>query len=256
MKCKFSPTFNDLSLRKQINYYIKNFTKEGEFLNDGQRNSIKVFDLEGEAINIKSFKIPNFVNKIAYRFFRRSKAERSFSYALHLLSRNIRTPQPIAFAEEKSGFTFQRSFYVSEQQECDLTYRELVLKPDYPENEKILRAFTRFTFDLHEKDVEFLDHSPGNTLIKLLENSEPQFYLVDLNRMNFKEMDFNARMKNFSRLTPKKEMVEIMANEYASLINKPEPEVFDKMWFYTREFQKKFIRKKRLKKKLKFWKKG
>lgn len=251
--CKFSPTFNDLSLRKRIKFYIENFTKEGEYLNDGQRNSIKIFDLEGNTINIKSFKIPNAINKIAYRFLRRSKAERSFSYALHLLSKNIGTPQPIAYAEEKSGLTFQKSFYVSEQQECDLTYRELVLQPDYPGNEEILRAFTRFTYDLHEKQIEFLDHSPGNTLIKLQETGDPQFFLVDLNRMKFGEMDFDARMKNFSRLTPKMEMVEIMANEYSKLVNEPEAEVFEKMWFYTSDFQKKFQRKRALKKKLRFW---
>jgi len=49
-------------------------------------------------------------------------------------------------------------------------------------------------------------------------------------------------------------MIEVMANEYAHLINKPEAEVFEKMWFFTNQFQEKFLRKKELKKKLKFWK--
>jgi len=233
--------------------YLKNFNSKGESLNDGQRNSIKIFDLEGEKINIKSFKIPNAVNKIVYRFFRKSKAERSFQYANHLISNKIGTPFPIAFAENKSGLTFKDSYYVSEHLDCDLTFRELVTNPDYPNHEEILRAFTRFTFNLHEQEIEFLDHSPGNTLIQL-NNGDYKFFLVDLNRMNFNKLNFEERMKNFARLTPKKEMIEVMANEYAHLINKPEAEVFEKMWFFTNQFQEKFQRKKELKKKLRFWK--
>jgi hypothetical protein len=129
----------------------------------------------------------------------------------------------------------------------------LVNDPNYPQHEEILRAFTRFTFELHEKKIEFLDHSPGNTLIKE-HNGKFKFFLVDLNRMNFKELSFVERMKNFSRLTPKKEMIEVMSNEYANLINKPEADVFEEMWMYTNDFQKKFKRKRELKKKLKFWK--
>jgi hypothetical protein len=67
--------------------------------------------------------------------------------------------------------------------------------------------------------------------------------------MEFHEtMDFETRMKNLCRLTPKKEMVEIMSNEYAKLYSKPFDEVFDKMWGYTKEFQEKYHRKSRLKK--------
>ncbi len=73
--------------------------------------------------------------------------------------------------------------------------------------------------------------------------------------MNFKELNFEERMLNFARLTPKKEMVEVMADEYSKLIDEPKNEVFEKMWFYTNQFQEKFKRKKELKKKLKFWKK-
>jgi hypothetical protein len=251
MKIIFAETYK--RKKEAIFKCLKNFNSEGESLNDGQRNSIKIFDLEAKKINIKSFKTPNAVNKLVYRFFRKSKAERSFQYANHLISNNIGTPFPVAFAENKSGLTFKDSYYISEHLDCDLTFRELVTNPDYPNHEEILRAFTRFTFNLHEQEIEFLDHSPGNTLIQL-NNGNYKFFLVDLNRMNFIKMNFEERMKNFARLTPKKEMIEVMANEYAHLINKPEAEVFEKMWFFTNQFQEKFLRKKELKKKLKFWK--
>lgn len=235
--------------KDEILQLIKSFETEGELLGNGNRNSIKTFDLGHQRINIKSFKIPNAVNKLVYRFFRKSKAERSFSFAEFLVSKNIGTPQPIAFIEKKSIFSFNESFYVSEHLDYDLTFRDLVQNPNYPNWEVILRAFTRFTHLLHENNIEFLDHSPGNTLIKTC-GGKYEFYLVDLNRMIFKKMNFVERMQNFSRLTPKKEMVEIMANEYSKLIKNPEQEVFEKMWFFTNQFQRKFFRKKELKRKL------
>ncbi|MCM4159357.1 Kdo domain containing protein [Antarcticibacterium flavum] len=253
MKYVLSPTYE--ASRKKLLEFIENFEREGRLLNDGQRNSIKLFDLEAQTINIKSFKVPNAINKIAYRFFRKSKAQRSFEYAGHLISKNIGTPFPIAYAEETSALGFQESYYVSEHLPYELTYRELVTQPDFPDHEEILRAFTRFTFQLHENSIEFLDHSPGNTLIQI-DGGEYKFYLVDLNRMNFRNLSFEDRMKNFARLTPKKEMVEVMANEYSKLITKPEAEVFNKMWMETLSFQEKFHRKQRMKKKLKFWKKA
>lgn len=250
MEFVFSDKYPDS--KEEIISFVENF-QQGRLLGKGDRNQIRIFPHQGKEINIKSFKVPNAINKIAYRFLRKSKAERSFEYAHHLLSKGIGTPYPIAYAEEKNGFGFRRSFYISEHLQSDLTYRTLVQESHFPEWEKILRAFTRFTFMLHEKQIEFLDHSPGNTLIRK-EGEGYLFSLVDLNRMNFKKLTLEERMKNFSRLTPRKDMVEIMAAEYAQLISEPEELIYEKMWGYTREFQKDFQRKKALKKKLKFWK--
>ena len=234
---------------------IQNFKTTGTVFGDGQRNIIKLFTVDGAAINIKSFKIPNLINKIAYKYFRKSKARRSFEYATNLLEKGIGTPQPIAFFENYSWLGLKESYYVSEHLQVELTFRELVEIPDYPEHATILRQFTRFSFNLHEKGIEFLDHSPGNTLIKKVSEKQYEFFLVDLNRMNFHaEMDVNMRMKNLSRLTPKKEMIEIMSDEYAKLYNKSFKEVFDTMWYYTCEFQEKYHRKRRLKAKYFFWK--
>ncbi|MDQ6469432.1 Kdo domain containing protein [Flavobacterium sp. LHD-80] len=241
---------------KDILSLIQNFHTSGELFGNGDRNKIKLFELNGKTINIKSFKIPNIVNKIAYKYFRKSKARRSFEYATILLEKNIGTPEPIAFLENFNFLGLKDSYYASEHLVTELTYRELVENPEYPDNDNILRQFTKFTFDLHEKGVEFLDHSPGNTLIKKTSEGLYDFFLVDLNRMNFHEnMSFEQRMNNFSRLTPKKEMIAVMSNEYAKFYTeKTEVEIFEKMWQATSDFQEEFARKKRLKKKLKFWK--
>ncbi|WP_428228877.1 lipopolysaccharide kinase InaA family protein [Flavobacterium sp.] len=254
MNFKVNPIF--IKSSPSILNIIKSFNHSGVLFGNGQRNIIKLFDLDGKTINIKSFKIPNLINKIAYNYLRKSKARRSFEYATILLEKGIGTPQPIAYLENFNWLGLRDSYYVSEHLVTELTYRELVEIPDYPDHENILRQFTRFSFELHEKGIEFLDHSPGNTLIKKKADGNYEFFLVDLNRMEFhKTMTFETRMKNLCRLTPLKEMVAIMSNEYAKLYKESEQKTFDTLWKFTADFQEQFFRKRRLKKKLKFWKK-
>jgi len=217
---------------------------------EGERNTIKNVTIQDLDLNIKSFKVPHLINRIAYSFFRKSKAHRSFEYAEILIKNGINTPKPIAYFEFSNFNFLSKSFYISNQLDYDITYRELVNNKDYPNFDIILREFTRFTFDLHEKGINFLDHSPGNTLIKRNESTKKyDFYLVDLNRMKFHQMSFKDRMKNFSKLTPRKEMVEVMANEYAKLFGESEKKIFNQMWLFTEEFQKKYHKKIATKKK-------
>lgn len=235
-------------------HLFKNFKSEGILFGNGKRNIIKLFDLEGKTINVKSFKIPNVMNQVIYKYFRKSKARRSYEYAIALLEKGIGTPQPIAYFENFNVLGLKDSYYVSEHLVTELSFRELITIPDYPDYENILRQFTRFSFDLHEKGIEFLDHSPGNTLIKKVSENQYNFFLVDLNRMNFhSEMNFDSRMKNFSRLTPKKEMIAMMSEEYSKYyLAKDQSEIFDAMWKETCHFREGFERKKQIKKKLKF----
>ena len=252
MKSVFQETYKPH--QDKLTHFITNFDNLGEEFGKADRNAIKLFDLEGETINIKSFKIPNIINQIAYKFFRKSKAQRSFEYASKLTELGIGTPNPIAYYEFKTALLFKKSYYISAHQDSDLTYRELTTDLNYPDHELILRAFTRFTYMLHQNDINFLDHSPGNTLIKKVGEAYV-FYLVDLNRMKFTSMDFETRIKNFARLTTHRSMVETMSDEYAKISGEDYNKIVNLMWRLTEGFQEKFYRKKRLKKKLKFWKK-
>lgn len=253
MKYFINPSFE--IKKTQIIYFIINFDFEGKLFGDGKRNKIKLFELEGKTINIKSFKVPNLVNKIAYKYFRKSKARRSFEYANRLLENGIGTPVPIGYFEYFDIIGLKESYYISEHLQCDLTYRELVEIQDYPDHENILRQFTLFSYALHQKGIEFIDHSPGNTLIRKGKDGNYEFFLVDLNRMRFHEsMSFEMRMNNLRRLTPYKEMVSVMSNEYAMVSGESENLIFETLWKMTSDFQEKFYKKKKLKKKLKFWK--
>lgn len=95
MKFQVSEPF--LSHKTAIKSMVENFRQTGEDFIVGKRNAIKLFEFQGKTLNIKSFRIPNLVNKIAYKYFRKSKASRSFEYANRLISNGIGTPLPIAF---------------------------------------------------------------------------------------------------------------------------------------------------------------
>ena len=244
------------SIKDLILEHILHFNSSGKYFVEGQRNAIKLFEIEGITLNIKSFKKPNLVNKIAYRYFRKSKARRSFEYASKLMDLGIGTPNPIAYLDNFDFIGLNDSYYVCEHLEDVFEFRALVQNEDFNKRESIIRQFVKFSYQMHQKGVEFLDHSPGNTLIKDNNDGTYSFYLVDLNRMKFHEsIDFQTRMKNLSHLTPQKEMIVIMANEYAKLSGENEQNVFETLWKFTSDFQFRYHRKKRIKKKLKFWKK-
>lgn len=229
---------------------INNFDSLGSDFVVGKRNKIKIIPYNNLLLNIKRFKIPIFLNGIIYKYFRKSKAQRSYNYAKILIEKGIGTPNPIGFYENKSTFRLLDSYYICEHLSPDYVFKDLFEK-HIDDLDNILKQFAHFTFNLHENGIEFLDHSPGNTLIKKVNDNKYEFYLVDLNRMKFhQEMDFKTRMKNLNRMTPSEAMIKTISFEYAKLYDKSEEETFALMWKYTSEFYKKANKKSRLKKKI------
>jgi len=222
---------------------INHFNTRGTTVTKGDRNIIKSVVIEGDILNIKSFKTPGPLNSLVYKYVRPSKAKRSFEYALKLTECNILTPFPIAYIEQTSASGLKESYYISKHVNYDFDFRELIHNPQFPDRDLILRLFTQFTYQLHENNINFLDHSPGNTLVVKRENGY-DFYLIDLNRMRFETMTFTKRMHNFRRLWLSKTMVKIMADEYAKLYNKSYTETHELMLKHSRAFQLKVDSKK------------
>jgi len=224
---------------------INNFSSAGIVIKDS-RNIVKKFDLNSLKINIKSFKVPNIINSFVYNFFRKGKAERSYVYALKLLSLGINTPVPIAFIEFKNLFFLSNSYYVSEQLKYDFSIREVIKDLKFPERDKILKLFVKFTFKLHENNINYLDHSPGNTLI-VKNKLNYDFYLIDLNRMKFEKMSLNKRMQNFERLSQDTSIISIFSKEYSKLYSKDFELINNLMREKVHNFFSTKMRKKRLK---------
>jgi len=237
----------------QIRSAFQNFETTGTLFLDGDRNTIKTFEIgDGLKMNVKSFKIPNLINRVAYRHFRKSKARRSFEFAHRLLKKGIDTPTPIAFQENHNPIGLTNSYYASIHQNHDFTFQRVIQKPELTDAENILRQFSRFTYDMHEAGIEFKDHSPGNTLIKKTEKERYKFFLVDLNRMKFHDkINIHLRMKTLSRLTKDEDILKLITDEYARLVNLDPEKLFDILWKYTQKFQNRFDRKQKIKSKLK-----
>ncbi len=234
---------------------IADFDTRGEPLGEAVRNSIKIFGVDGMRINIKSFKKPGAVNSLIYRYIRKSKARRSYEYANMLLEKGFGTPQPMAFFEDSGLFGLGESYYVSEQLAADLMFRELTINPGYPDREQIIVQYTQFAFELHEAGIEFIDNTSGNTLIRK-EAGGYRFYLVDLNRMNFHgAMPFEKRMENLAKLTTQPDILQVMAREYARLAGIGEHMVHRTLVRMANAFLESFERRRRIKRRLKFWKK-
>ena len=90
------------------------------------------------------------------------------------------------------------------------------------------------------------------TLIKK-NNDTYDFYLVDLNRMEFRNLTFHERISNFKRLTVHASMIATMSDEMAKISPHNYQEIYTKMWTETQKFQNNFRRRRHLKSKFKFW---
>ena len=174
------------------------------------RNELKVIDIEKTSMVVKSFKVPHFLNKIVYSFFKNSKAKKSYEYSLKIASF---TPKPVAFIEfYKFGF-LHKSYFVSEEFKYDFTIREALLDKTFPQREEIFKTFARFSLELHNNNIFHNDYSPGNILIKK-EQDKFIFKIVDINRMSFLPLNQTMRAKNFSKLWADDDVLIIIAQEY------------------------------------------
>lgn len=258
IKISFGISLRNMSKSKQVVCIHPNYTHlRTQILNetnnvngidanvfDNGRNLIAKVEIENEQLSIKSFKIPNWFNRIVYKYFRKSKAKRSYEYANRLLKADILTPFPIAYIEEFNALGLKRSYYISKHLDYDFDFRVLLHNPKFQDREFILEQFTEFSFKLHENNINFLDHSPGNTLITKGADGQYNFYLIDLNRMQFETMNFDKRMHNLRRLWLSKAMIKIMAERYAELYGKTFEETHALMLKHSRAFQKQIDSKK------------
>jgi hypothetical protein len=248
----FNPPYQ--KYQKTFEKLLFNFKNEGILIGTDKRNAIKYFDIDGDKINIKSFKSPNFVNKIVYRYFRKSKARRSFEFAQLLLNNGFGTPEPMAYLENYDTIGLTSSYYFSRQKENVFMFRVAIFDTNFKDREQITRAYTRFFFNLHEKGIEFVDNTSGNTLIEKTQQGY-SFYLVDLNRMNFhNNMSIKQRIENFSKLTLDISVLEIIADEYAKLMQIDKNDFSQRLQTASFLFQSRLHRRKNLKKKFFFWK--
>ena len=211
--------------------------EKGGLVLQKKRNEIRIFEVNGAVLNVKRFKVPHMMNRIIYTFFRLSKAQRSFQYALKLKEMGIETPQPVAYILIKRWGLLHDSYYISMQVDYNPTMYEFG-KGDVENRKHILEAFAIYTAGIHEKGIFHKDYSPGNILLKE-DNGTITFCMVDINRMRFGDVSAMKGCANFARLWGTQPVFDIVVRKYAA-IRGADPE---KCLQYALQARKKYWRK-------------
>lgn len=188
------------------------FSNEGEVIHKG-RNELRLFNVNGYSLVVKSFQKPHLINRFVYGLFRASKAERSYLYAKKLLHANIGTPEPVGYITESNKLLFNSSFYISLKSECPNQYYDLNNRY-FDRREEILQAIGIVTARMHENGFLHKDYSGGNILF----NDKEELIrteIIDLNRMSFGKINMHLGCKNFERLTASEETLITMGKAYA-----------------------------------------
>jgi len=144
------------------------------------RNLIKVFEHEGQALNVKKYCIPPIVNRILYSLgWRTPKAKTTFLNAQEILKRGFLTPKPFGYLIERNAGLINYSYFISEQ--------VTDFKPigHHCHNKELIKALACYTADLHQKGLLHKDYTPGNILYRV-QNGVYSFMLVDINRFRFR----------------------------------------------------------------------
>ncbi|HIO96028.1 MAG TPA: hypothetical protein EYG67_04330 [Campylobacterales bacterium] len=206
-------------LNERHKYFVKNirtyFNQSSNETIFQKRNTIKRIEFEGKKYIVKSFKKPHIINKVIYGFFRKSKAKKSY---LNSIKISDFTPAPIAYIEFKKFHLLENSYFISEPFDYDFTIRKALTNQNHPNKDKIYKAFAKFTNQLHKRGILHLDYSPGNILIKEHEGGY-KFKIIDVNRMQFKELTLDERLENFAKLWATDKDLTIIIQEYAKINN-------------------------------------
>lgn len=192
-----------------------NYSSIGKTIYKG-RNELKEIEYGGICMVVKSFRIPNLINRIAYGIFRPSKARRSYEYANLILGKGIGTPLPVGYCTCRRGLLFSESYYACLKSECPNTYKDLI-DGKFPETERIVKAIASLTAHIHKNNMLHKDYSRGNILFKDTPHGV-KLEIIDLNRIRFHKVGMEEGCRNFERLPGTDQMTRWMAEEYASIM--------------------------------------
>ena len=114
-----------------------------------------------------------------YRYFRKTKARRSYEYSESLRANSIDTPKAFGYVEIFNCFRLCNSYFICESLNYDFLIRDIINEPSF-HRDNILKQFTQFTFNMHQKGVLHLDYSLGNIAITK-ENDDYRFFRYQSN---------------------------------------------------------------------------
>ena len=182
----------------------------------GGRNTVKRFPRPDTNWVVKHYKRPNLIQRIAYTFFKPSKAERAYRYAQILQERGIDTPDGIAYIELKSHGLLSDCYFISPECTDRPIFPELVETPDY--DRTLADELATFFVEMHRKGILHGDLNLSNILYRKEADGKLHFTVIDTNRSQFKDSPSRHEcLHNLMRVTHRRDLLDYIVRQYAAL---------------------------------------
>jgi len=212
------------------------FEERGSTIKDN-RNVIKKITTTYGSVVVKDFRGMYFFNRLAYSFFRKSKAERSFINSGILNDRGIDTPPHISWLNCYNGGLLTKSYFVSIDYPFKTLEQFLNTEIDESNRSRLIHDLAVFTKTMHSRDIYHKDFSVGNILV-IPKDAGFHFALVDLNRVRFLTVTFKDGIRNFNTLALPRDVMNEFIEKYAKLFNESPQAAVQMFWNYKNRASK------------------
>ena len=160
------------------------------------RNEIKNFVVDGRTVCVKKYGLPPFLNRVLYSWgWRTPKAKRTYENATKILERGFKTPAQWGYIIVRRNGLIGESYSVGEFAENSRT----VGQDKY--DDKLIRAFAKYTADLHAHGLMHRDYILNNILYKP-QGDGYAFILIDINRFVFKNKPIRGFLRYVNLMQP------------------------------------------------------
>lgn len=223
---------------------------EGEVLHTG-RNELRRFEVDGLRVVAKRYKRVNAVQRVAYSFFRKTKARRAYEFAAVFRQRGIDTPREVAYIEERERGLFTTGYFVSLDCPFPPAFPVVVKQEDYRKD--LADALAAFICKMHERGILHGDMNLKNFLYDERADGSVRFSVVDTNRSHFCQGWPTRRqcLANLRTLTYRREVFVRIVRRYAALRGWDEGEAVGEALRCLERFIERRARRYKVKEKLK-----
>ena len=192
-----------------------NFEQLGEQIFKN-RNAIRRIVVEGEAFVVKEFCLPHRFNRFVYRWFRATKAARSFRNAEWFRAAGVGSPEPIGFCDTGSTLFIGHCYYVCRQSMLRYNFRDL--NDETPQLLEVLHAVGETAARMNDHGWWHKDFSGGNVLWDITSRGVA-VELIDLNRLRIGTLSPERGVLNLAALRPPKSWRLPLVEGYAAVRN-------------------------------------
>ncbi len=185
----------------------------GETIYD-QRNQLRRFTDQGQVFVVKRYKPVNVVQRVAYTFFRKTKAARAYLFAREFRRRGIDTPREVAYIETGGWRLFCTGYFVS--LEAAGTETHLLLREVRDFSHELADAVAAQVVLMHSRGVLHGDLNLSNFLCSE-QDGHYHFTMIDVNRSHFTDgmPSDDECLQNLVRTTHRRDLYEYLVRSYA-----------------------------------------